>query len=286
MTAAVTGPVLSGAEDQRLDESGPAVAEAAASPSPSPTATPVATPLAAPAAVDICANPAVSAALAAGDDEGAMTAAGGAAVFRDAVAGGRAPCVALDDPSHDWVIVNKLRPFSPVDWEPASLALPSGVQSLEGGRLRPEAATGLSAMAAAAVAEGAGEIALDSGYRSYATQQTNYGDGGPSVEASVARPGYSEHQSGLAADVVACSGGCGTLDDLAASPQGAWIAANAWRYGWIVRYESGKTDVTGYIPEPWHLRYVGTQLAAAYHAGGWHSLEEFFGLSAAPDYAG
>ncbi|MBN9195390.1 MAG: D-alanyl-D-alanine carboxypeptidase family protein, partial [Microbacterium sp.] len=75
------------------------------------------------------------------------------------------------------------------------------------------------------------------------------------------------------------------LDDLAATPQGAWVAAHAWQYGWIVRYEKGHTDVSGYLPEPWHLRYIGTDLAAAYHEGGFHTLEEFFGLPPAPGYA-
>ncbi len=290
VTAAVTGPVISADGGLRLSGTDPTPTEAAASPPPTAiaTATPAPEPTvqAAPASVDICAVPAVTAALGSGDDAAAIAAAGGAAAFRDAVASGKAPCVALDDPSHEWVVVNKLRPFSPIDWEPASLAVPEGIQTLEGGTLRTGAATALGALAGAVATEGAGEIALDSGYRSYTTQQTNYGDGGPSIESSVARPGYSEHQSGLAADVVACGNGCGTLDDLAATPQGAWIAANSWRYGWIVRYESGETDVTGYVPEPWHLRYIGPELAAAYHDGGWHTLEEFFGLSAAPDYAG
>jgi D-alanyl-D-alanine carboxypeptidase len=101
-----------------------------------------------------------------------------------------------------------------------------------------------------------------------------------------ARPGFSEHQSGLTADVVACSGGCGGLDDLAATPQGEWLAVHAWEHGWIVRYEEGETETTGYLPEPWHLRYVGTALAEAYHQGGWKSFEAFFGLDPAPGYVG
>ena len=62
--------------------------------------------------------------------------------------------------------------------------------------------------------------------------------------------------------------------------------AHAWEFGWIIRYEDGYTPVTGYSPEPWHLRYIGPELAAAYHDGGWHTLEEFFGLAAAPGYLG
>ena len=83
---------------------------------------------------------------------------------------------------------------------------------------------------------------------------------------------------------MACDAGCGGLDGFGATRQSEWVAAHAWEYGFIVRYEQVGTPVTGYAPEPWHLRYVGTELAAAYHEGGFHTLEEFFGLPAAPDY--
>ena len=76
-----------------------------------------------------------------------------------------------------------------------------------------------------------------------------------------------------------CGDGCGTLDDLGATAQGQWIVEHAWEFGWITRYEDGFTPVTGYSPEPWHLRYIGPELARAYHDGGWHTLEDFFGLA-------
>jgi zinc D-Ala-D-Ala carboxypeptidase len=245
----------------------------------------------APAGDDLCSTPSFTAALARHDDASAIAAAGGASAFRTAVAAGTAPCVSLADPTHVWVVVDKQRPYAPIDYAPSPMGFPAGVRSLEGGTLRTDAAAALSRMAAAARQAGAGEIALESGYRSYRTQVTSYGNqvsarGTDQADLVSARPGYSEHQSGLAGDVVGCADACGTLDDLASSPQGAWVAAHAWQYGWIVRYEAGHTDVTGYLPEPWHLRYIGTDLAAAYHDGGYHSLEEFFGLPAAPDYAG
>ena len=62
------------------------------------------------------------------------------------------------------------------------------------------------------------------------------------------------------------------------------MAANSWRFGWIVRYEPGATGTTGYVAEPWHLRYVGVELAAEMRATGVTTLEEFFGLPAAPAY--
>ena len=99
-----------------------------------------------------------------------------------------------------------------------------------------------------------------------------------------ARAGFSEHQSGLAVDIVPCDRSCGSLDDVAASSQGAWVRDHAWEYGYITRYVEGRTDVSGYEPEAWHLRYIGTDLAKAYHDGGYTTLEEFFGLPGAPTY--
>ncbi|UYK39768.1 M15 family metallopeptidase [Microbacterium terricola] len=238
---------------------------------------------------DICEQPGVRDALDAGDDAAVIEAAGGAAAFRDAVAGGKADCISLGDPERIWLVVNKTRPYDPLDHRPADLTAVSGVRNLAGGFLRADAGTALTAMVTAA--RSVGELAMESGYRSFATQTATYAGqvsarGAEHADLVSARPGYSEHQSGLTLDVVACNGGCGTLDDLAGTPQGEWVAAHAWEYGWIVRYEADRTGITGYLPEPWHLRYIGTDLAAEYHEGGWHTLEEFFGLPAAPDYLG
>ncbi|MFC6326933.1 M15 family metallopeptidase [Microbacterium koreense] len=245
--------------------------------------------LAVDAVVDPCLDSDFTTALADGDESAAIAAAGGAAQFRDAVALGIAACVSLDDPDRSWVVINKDRPLEPIDHAPSGLVAPADTRSLDGGVLRADAAAALSAMAADARAAGAGDIAVGSAYRSYDTQVATYDyhvatKGQERADVVSARPGHSEHQSGLAVDVVPCSEVCGTIDDLAATPQGAWVAENAWRYGWIVRYEDGGTDVTGYLPEPWHLRYIGVELAAEYHDGGWHTLEEFFGLPPAPQH--
>ncbi|MFD4958721.1 D-alanyl-D-alanine carboxypeptidase family protein [Microbacterium sp. NPDC058389] len=241
-----------------------------------------------PPAADLCTLSTFTTALQAGDDEGAVVAAGGGEAFRAAVVEGRAPCVDLSDSSRIWTVLDKHRPASPVDYRPGSLVLPDGVRNIEGGALRADAAGALSAMVTAARDAGAGELALESGFRSYQTQQVTYGrhfaERGERADLVSARPGYSEHQLGLSADVVACAGSCTGLDELAASPQGQWVVDHAWEHGWIVRYVEGATPVTGYTPEPWHLRYVGPELAKAYHDGGWTSLEEFFGLEAAPNY--
>ncbi|MGX5771565.1 M15 family metallopeptidase [Microbacterium trichothecenolyticum] len=243
-----------------------------------------------PPAADICSLPDVASAVQRGDDEAAIVAAGGGEAFRTAVVEGRAPCVDLGDSARVWTVMDKIRPANPIDYRPGALVLPDGVRNVEGGALRSDAASALASLVTAARTAGAGEIALESGFRSYQTQQATYGrhfaEKGERADQVSARPGYSEHQLGLSADVVACAGSCGTLDQLAATPQGQFVAAHAWEHGWIVRYTEGATPVTGYLPEPWHLRYIGPELAKAYHEGGWTSLEEFFALDPAPDYLG
>ncbi|WP_248243390.1 M15 family metallopeptidase [Microbacterium kunmingense] len=303
VTAAVTGlapevppPVVAGPEASEPPAPLSAlIAPATAAPTPPPLAPVPATDLPVVeqqvAGQDLCADPAVAAALAAQDEATVIAAFGGVAPFREAIVAGTAPCLRLDDPTLSWVVVNKARPFAPIDWAPGSVIFPEGVRNLGEGALAPDAAAALTAMVSAAAAAGVGEIGLQSAYRSYTTQQTSYGvqvadRGVEGADLVSARPGHSEHQSGLAADVVPCANGsCGTLDDLAATPQGAWVAEHAWEFGWIVRYQEGRTDVTGYAPEPWHLRYVGPEIAAAMREGGYTTLEEFFGLPAAPTYA-
>ncbi|MCR2808189.1 MULTISPECIES: D-alanyl-D-alanine carboxypeptidase family protein [unclassified Microbacterium] len=302
VTAAVTGdqivaaPVASAAPAMIVGRVVPKIAPTPEAPTALPLPAPaqaIPTPLvaAAPVVVEPCALHAFADALAVRDDTAAVAAIGGAEDFRRAVAGGLAPCVDLADPARLWTVINKTRPLTPLDYRPSALAMPQGVRSVEGGSLRADAAAALSAMVAAAAAVGVGEIALESGFRSHTTQETSYGNqvsaqGVELADLSSARPGFSEHQSGLAADVVACADGCGTLDDLAASAQGQWITAHSWEFGWITRYEDGSTPITGYSPEPWHLRYIGPELAKAYHDGGWHTLEQFLGLPPAPGYLG
>lgn len=236
-----------------------------------------------------CDSSAVTSALASGSDADVIAAFGGGAAFRATVAAGAAPCIDLGDPHRVWIVVDKRRPLNPVDFEPAEVVAPANMQRTVDGRLQPPAAEALTALVAAAADEGAGAIGLNSAYRSYASQTRTYNGyvnslGRAEADRQSARPGYSEHQTGLATDVAACDGGCGAIESFGGTRQGAWTAANAWRFGFIIRYEDGYTAVTGYQAEPWHLRYVGVELAKAYHEGGFHTLEDFFGLPAAPDY--
>ncbi len=236
-----------------------------------------------------CDDPAVTAALASGDDTAAIAAIGGGSAFRAAVASGIAPCVSLSDPNREWVVVNKQRPLDPVDYRAGDLVMPQNVRALEDSALRAAAAGALTDLVRAASDAGAGEIGYLSAFRSYTTQQSTYAGrvsvgGVEEADRESARAGYSEHQTGLAVDIVPCDGSCATLDDVAASSQGAWVRDHAWEFGYITRYAEGRESVSGYEPEAWHLRYIGPELARAYHEGGYTTLEEFFGLPAAPTY--
>ncbi|WP_307368983.1 M15 family metallopeptidase [Microbacterium sp. W4I4] len=246
--------------------------------------------VAATGAANPCADEAVLAALDAGDDSATIAAFGGGGEFREAVVAGNAPCVPLDDPTHVWVVVNKLRSLSRIDYAPSSVTASSLRPTSGSVSMHPEAAQALGRMADAARAAGAGTIGINNAYRSYHLQQSTYSsivraDGAKDADARSARPGHSEHQTGFAADIVACSSGCGGIGAFGGTPQSDWVAEHAWEHGFIVRYEQGATGMTGYIPEPWHLRYIGVELAAAYNAGGFHTLEDFFELPAAADYA-
>ena len=192
-------------------------------------------------------------------------------------------CMSITDPASAWVLVNKRTPLRPATFTP-TLANPQ-VSSAWGDPLQKDAAWYLRNMFAAASAAGAGSMTLQSGYRSYATQSSLFSrdvsqNGREAAERLTARPGYSEHQTGFAADISA--NGC--MECIGGTPQGRWLLANAWRYGFILRYENGQTGKTGYSHEPWHYRYVGTVLARDYHEGGFRTLEDYFGRPAAPTY--
>ena len=241
-------------------------------------------------AADPCADAAVQAAVAAGDDQATIAAFGGGEVFRAAVAAGNAPCISLSDPDRIWVVVNKARPLAP-EFTPTGLVDTRLQTTTTAGSVREAPAEAINALAGALADAGAGVLGMNNGYRSYGMQENTYSDhvqatGQPAADEVSARPGFSEHQTGLALDVVACSSGCGGIHGFGGTRESDWVNAHAWEHGYIVRYVDGETPITGYSPEPWHLRYIGPELAAAYHAGGYTTLEEFFGLPAAPGYVG
>ena len=116
-----------------------------------------------------------------------------------------------------------------------------------------------------------------SGYRSYDTQQYTYQKwvnkfGKEYADRCSARPGFSEHQLGLAIDVNSC------YYDFLETPEAAWLAKNCHKYGFIIRYPSQKAEkITGYIYEPWHIRYLGVSEATDVYNSGL-TLEEYLGI--------
>lgn len=131
----------------------------------------------------------------------------------------------------------------------------------------------LRAMAAAARAADA-RFSVQSAYRSYATQVSTFDYwvsvyGYSKALTLSARPGHSEHQLGTAIDFRSYGGGAPwDHDDWATTRAGAWLKANAWRYGFIMSYPKGKSTVTCYAYEPWHYRYLGRERAAKLHESG------------------
>ena len=201
------------------------------------------------------------------------------------------PRLATGFAGSEWVVVNKLRPLSPLDFEPQVRKISSS-ESLDNSRgleLRDVAATALEAMAKEMLFQGAGQMFVNSAYRSYDYQLElfvdkveQYGEAEALVRS--AKAGHSEHQTGLAVDVSVPAQGCAIMQCFGDTEAGKWIAENSWKFGYIVRYERDTTSITGYTYEPWHLRYVGTEIARMYASNGIHTLEDFWGFPAAENY--
>lgn len=122
-------------------------------------------------------------------------------------------------------------------------------------------------------------LTIASGYRSYSYQNTIYNnyckrDGKKEADTYSARPGHSEHQSGLAMDLNTVG------NSFNGTPQAKWLEKNCYKYGFILRYPKGKTNETGYVYESWHFRYVGEELAKKlYNGGDWLTMEDYFGFT-------
>lgn len=176
------------------------------------------------------------------------------------------------NPADTLILVNKQNKAPAV---PPTLVLPDvppTKESIAGNiYMQPVAAEALEALFAGAKEQGI-ILYATSGFRSYSTQKAIFDRksqqrGEKSANASVAKPGYSEHQTGLAMDVEGHSSlGIGLVDDFGETPEGRWLAQHCHEYGFIIRYPKGKTSITGYIYEPWHIRYVGKEAAAEIHA--------------------
>lgn len=150
------------------------------------------------------------------------------------------------------------------DFVPTDLVRPNVASELSGITLKYDAAQALEQLFAASKREGHALVAV-SGYRSFSKQRAIYARKAASVgekKASliVALPGTSEHQLGLAMDI-GRKGHSHLNYDFGSSPEGRWVAQNAHRFGFIIRYKAEWTAITGYAYEPWHIRYVGPEHA-------------------------
>jgi len=188
------------------------------------------------------------------------------------------------DPNSIWVVVNKTHPL-PEGYRPNDLVdvnvLTRKDKSAEELQLRDEAAKAVERMFKAA-ADDSQSLIIGSAFRSYGLQKFYYDNyvresGQQAADLFSAQPGTSEHQTGLALDIGAANGRCYLEVCFKDTPEGQWLAANAYKYGFILRYQEGRENVTGYQSEPWHFRYVGTELAAEIQKTG-QTLEEFFGV--------
>lgn len=180
----------------------------------------------------------------------------------------------VTEPASIQVVINKKHCFNPLTYTPANLV------SIHGYPLRAEAATALQSMMAAASTAGV-PFGITSAYRSYSNQITTYNhwvtvNGSTAAADTVsARPGYSEHQTGLVADLD--TPGC-VLECFADTNAYAWLKQNAADHGFIERYPPGMTAITGYAPEAWHWRYIGAEAAKDMKAKGIQTLEQYFGV--------
>lgn len=195
--------------------------------------------------------------------------------------------LSLEDPNSLWVISNKHRPLNPADFAPSDLSMPAGVPNEFTQPLREAAARSVETLYSDAVAQGVA-FGIISAYRDYGTQVSLYNryvarDGQEAADTYSARPGHSEHQTGLAVDFDD-GGACYLNACFDATAAGQWLAANAADYGFVLRYPNGQDAITGFTYEPWHFRYIGVAAAQEMRRSGTLTLEEFFGLEPAPGY--
>lgn len=180
------------------------------------------------------------------------------------------------DPASLWVLVSKTAPLADQAYAPKDLSVPAVKtrtdKSIAEQSLSSDIEPAVKELFAAANAAGH-DIMLASGYRSYEQQQiyfSNYSRayGETAANKFSARPGQSEHQTGLAFDISLTSRACYLEVCFGDTEAGKWLAAHSYEYGFVLRYPADKTEVTQYQYEPWHFRYVGRDLARALHESG------------------
>lgn len=180
----------------------------------------------------------------------------------------------------------------PSEYIPDDLVIPDVYYNInyfdEKKQMRSEAAKALEELFHATVEENLALCAI-SGYRSYQRQYDIFTNnvltkGMDHTSKFSAVPGYSEHQTGLSMDVSTKSVNYRIDSSFAETPEGKWLAENAHHYGYIIRYPEGKSNITGYSYEPWHIRYVGKDLATFLYKNNL-TLEEYYGFEPSYDYS-
>jgi len=186
--------------------------------------------------------------------------------------------VTVSDLDSIYILVNKYSGL-PEDYEPSDLVqVPSSGEN-ENVRMRKEAAEAFEKLIEAASNEGF-ILNACSAYRSYAYQTDLFNNGAASYGEEYAdrywtRPGFSEHQSGLAVDI-RMDNDCSDLDAVRYNSHYNWLLENMHTYGFILRYPDDKEDKTKIAPESWHLRYVGVDLATYLYENNL-TLDEYYG---------
>lgn len=176
---------------------------------------------------------------------------------------------AFTEPDSIAVMVNKEYGI-PDSYTPSDLVYPdvrfTFTEKIEKRMMRSEAAKALEKMFAGAEEDGV-YLAGVSAYRSLATQTSLFNryvkkDGEEKAKTYSAVPGYSEHQTGLSIDISGSDGKCAAESCFGGTKEANWLSEHAAEYGFIIRYPEGKQAITGYKYEPWHVRYVGQDIAA------------------------
>lgn len=191
------------------------------------------------------------------------------------------------NPASIWTIASKEYSL-PIEYIPSPIKIPDVLtrtdKSIDERSVRSDIEQPLIDMFTAASSYGY-QLLIGSGYRSANLQAIYFNSlaravGEEAANQSIARPGQSEHQTGLAVDITTVSRICYLEKCFEDTSDGMWLAENAHKYGFIMRYPEGKEPITGYIYEPWHFRYVGVDLATALYESGltmdeaWPYLEE------------
>ncbi|NQX67429.1 M15 family metallopeptidase [Paenibacillus alba] len=180
------------------------------------------------------------------------------------------------------VLVNKQNSL-PSSYEPTDLVYPDipfvFAEKIEKRKMRSTAAGAIEKLFAGAEKDNI-HLSGVSAYRSFATQKSVFQryvlkDGEEKAKTYSAVPGTSEHETGLAIDVTGSDGKCAAEDCFGGTKEANWLEKHAAEYGFIIRYPKGKADITGYQYEPWHIRYVGVDVAKEIAAKK-VTMEEFY----------